>query len=210
MALKSQMRERKKEGELIIITWELRGVRKVKPILFNLKPREKKHYPLLEELLCLPGIAVYKIVTRKSPEEILKEFEEFAEKIQNSQELLLLKMLKEGVLDFVPPRIPLQPSYVLAQFRVEDRASWLHQENIRKRQESLSLILTETAKRQELLLDEMSEILQSLNEQAKQQTDLTNVIKRLTVVLVFLTVLLAIDPLIKLVKYVLTLLSQSP
>lgn len=73
----------------------------------------------------------------------------------------------------------------------------------------MSLILTETAKRQELLLEEVSNLLQSLNEQARQQTNLTNAIKRLTIVLVFLTIVLAIDPIIKLVKFILTLLSQS-
>lgn len=163
---------------IIIITWELVNVITIRPILFDLKPGEKKRYPLPREWLCSPGTAIYKIVTSKSPEDLLKDFEKFAEENPEIPGVAHFKKLEEGKVDFVPPEIPLQPFHVLAQFRVEDRALWLHQENIRKREEDLSLILTETAKRQELLLEEVSNLLQSLNEQAKQQTNLTNVIKK--------------------------------
>lgn len=76
---------------IIIITWELVNVRTIRPILFDLKPRERKRYALPREWLCLPGTAVYKIVTYKSPKDLLEDFKEFAEKIQKSQELKLLK-----------------------------------------------------------------------------------------------------------------------
>ena len=127
------------------------------------------------------------------PQELLKMVEVEARKKGE-------KLPREGEIGFIP-KIGLTEGYTihtLCQYRVEDRAWWNYQENIRKREEGLIFMLIETVRRQELLLDEISNFLRALNKHTKETGKLTKIMTILAYIMTVATIIMLLNQIVTL------------